>query len=95
MSNGKNIKINKQIIDPSVKKPKVTTLSTVDVEIFYIMSKQSESSISITPNKEVLVFFNISTASTGTTKLGELRKDPKKHSADTQNKYKELPNLPT
>ena len=51
MSDSKNSNINEGLIDPSVKKHQVVTLSTSYVDDFSIMSKQLETSMSITPNK--------------------------------------------
>ena len=41
MSDRKNSNINEGVIDPSVNKPEVVTLSIADVENAYILSKQS------------------------------------------------------
>ena len=49
---------NEGIIYPSVKKNQVITLSTTVVDDASILSKQSETSMSITPNKEVFRFFS-------------------------------------
>ena len=52
VSYSKNSKINEGIIDPIVNKPEFITLSTADVENIYIISKQSEASIRVTPSKK-------------------------------------------
>ena len=67
----KNSKINKCIIDPSVKKPGVVKMSTPGVDDVYIMSKKSEASMRVIPDKEVKHFL---VESNVTTQYRELRK---------------------
>ena len=50
MSDSKNSKINEGIIDPSVKKSKVITMYTADMGNVYILSKQPEASMRVTPD---------------------------------------------
>ena len=51
MSDSKNRKINEGIIDPSVNKSQVITMSTPGVDDVSILSKQSETSITVTPKQ--------------------------------------------
>ena len=51
MSDSKNRKINEGIIDPSVNKYQVITMSTPGVDDVSILSKQSETSITVTPKQ--------------------------------------------
>ena len=53
MSESKNSKINEGIVDQSGKKTQFITLSTPGVYHVSIMSKQSETSMRVTSDKEV------------------------------------------
>ena len=90
ISDSHNSNINEGNIYPSVKKPQVITLYTTGVDEVFILSKYSEASMSIKPDKEFLRLFFVSTASTGTTQRGGLWKVPKTPRADAQNKYTEI-----
>ena len=51
MYDSKNINMNESNIYPSVNKPKGIILSNPVVDDVYILSKQSETSMRITPDK--------------------------------------------
>ena len=55
MSDISNGNTNEGIIDPIVNKPEVITPYAENVDNFCILSTQSESSMSVTPDKEVSI----------------------------------------
>ena len=86
LKNNSNIK--EGTFDPSVMKPQVITLSTHGVDDNSILSRHLESSISVTPDKDVLSFFSI--ASTGKKRTYQVEKGFEKYSAYSKNTETEI-----